>query len=570
MTDHDQPVEVGEALIRRLGAHEGVEYVFGTFGTDHPPLIKGLAQSDTLTPITAPDERIAVSAAHGYAQVTGEPQAVLVHVDVGTGNLVTGLHNAARGRIPMFVMAGRTPTTPRGDTPGSRSIFVHWYQDVYDQPGLVREYTKWEYELEIGANVERVVDRGLDAATAPSSGPVYLTLPREVLRKEYDTADETTTELNLDSASNVETTITTEKRREVLSLLQKASHPLLITTYFGQNTSAVETLVSFAETTGIPVVETAPAFHLNFPRDHPLHLGFQAEPYLDDADVMLVADCDVPWIPERATPRDDATVIWVDADPAKEQYPLPDFRADLRIRADTQSVLADLTSAFSAGTAADRDDRIKRFHTQHEDQRDAWEASRTEPADADFITPAMLSAAIAKTIDSETIVVDETVTGTPAVLRHLPRSKPGTYYSYCSSGLGWSLGASIGIQLARPDETVVTVVGDGSFVLGNPLAAFQTIQAYDLAHLTVVYNNRKWQAVGDAIRDQYGDVPFEYDSFMEFNPGLDFAEAAEGMGCHAEQVVEPDNLQTALEQALDAVANGTHALVEVETQRDEP
>lgn len=112
MTDPEQSVEVGEALINRLGAHEGVKYVFGTFGTDHPPLIKGLAKSNTLTPVVAPDERIAISAAHGYTQVTGDPQAVLVHVDVGTGNLVTGLHNAARGRIPMFVMAGCTPTTP--------------------------------------------------------------------------------------------------------------------------------------------------------------------------------------------------------------------------------------------------------------------------------------------------------------------------------------------------------------------------------------------------------------------------------------------------------------------------
>jgi len=570
MTEHEQPIEVGEAVIDRLGAHEGVEYVFGTFGTDHPPLIKGLANSDALTPITAPDERIAVSAAHGYAQVTGDPQAVLVHVDVGTGNLVTGLHNAARGRIPMFVMAGRTPRTPRGETPGSRSIFVHWYQDVYDQPGLVREYTKWEYELEIGANAERVVDRGLDVATAPPSGPVYLTLPREVLRKASDADSETATESTPDPAANTETTLASERKADLLSLLQNATQPLLITTYFGRDSSAVDTLVSFAETVGVPVVETAPAFHLNFPRDHPLHLGFQAEPYLDDADVVLVADCDVPWIPDHATPREDATVVWIDADPAKELYPLPDFRADHRIRADTRSVLADLTAAFDAADADGRDDRIERFEKQHDEQRNEWESTRSDSADADFITPAVLSDAIAKAIDSETIVVDETVTGTPAILRHLPRTEPGTYYSYCSSGLGWGLGASIGIRLARPDATVVTVVGDGSFVLGNPLAALQTIQAYDLPHLTVVYNNQKWQAVGDAVRDQYGDPQFEYDSFMEFNPGLSFADAADGMGCHAEQVTEPADLEKALEQALDAVADGTHALVEVETQRDEP
>lgn len=115
--------EAGERLIERLG-EQGIEYVFATFGTDHPTLIKGLARDDTPTPILAPHEMVAASAAHGYSQVTDHPSAVLVHVDVGTANLGASLHNADRSRIPLVVMAGRTPLTTGGDQPGSRSIFA--------------------------------------------------------------------------------------------------------------------------------------------------------------------------------------------------------------------------------------------------------------------------------------------------------------------------------------------------------------------------------------------------------------------------------------------------------------
>lgn len=175
--------EVGEQVIEALG-ELGISYVFSTFGTDHPPLIKGFATHDDPTPILAPHEMLAASAAHGYTQVTGEPQAVLVHVDVGTANLGASMHNAARSQVPMFVLAGRTPLTTRNEQPGSRSIFVHYYQDVYDQHGLVREYAKWTYELETGANVKTVLARGYDLATAAPAGPVYLTLPREILRQD--------------------------------------------------------------------------------------------------------------------------------------------------------------------------------------------------------------------------------------------------------------------------------------------------------------------------------------------------------------------------------------------------
>jgi acetolactate synthase-1/2/3 large subunit len=549
-----EELETGERLVERLAAG-GVEYVFATFGTDHPTLVKGLSRDAAPTAVLASDETVAASAAHGYAQVTGDPQAVLVHVDVGTANLGPALHNASRSHVPMLVLAGRTPLTTRGERPGSRSIFVHWYQDVYDQQGLVREYANWTYELETGANVDRVLARAFDTAEGPPAGPSYLTLPREVLREPAEASPDVGT----GRRETAPATASRETRERLLDLLDAAEEPLLVTSYLGREEAAVEPLVEFAETVGVPVVEAAPAFDMNFPRDHPLHLGFGAEPWLDDADLVLVAACDVPWVPSRATPGKDATVVHVDPDTEKGQYPLWDFRPDLAVRADPATVLADLTERYEPDERTE--DRTARAAERHDALRADWDDAVED--DPDRITPAVLSRAIGEAVGPGAAIVDETVTNTVSVLRHLERTEPGTYYSYCSSGLGWALGASIGVKLARPDRTVVTTVGDGSFVFGNPLAAAATVRACDAPHLWVVYDNGGWRAVSDAVHDQYEDPDFLDDAFTRFDPSPDYAGAMAGMGCHAERVAEPEDLGPALDRALDAVEGGTHAVLDV-------
>lgn len=549
-----QGIEAGVRLIQCL-ASAGVEYVFTTFGTDHPTLIKGLARADSPSAVLAPDETLAASAAHGYAQVTGQPQAVLAHVDVGTANLGPSLHNTARSQVPMVVLAGRTPHTTRGERPGSRSIFVHWYQDVYDQHSLVREYANWTYELETGANVDRVVARALDMTHHPSPGPTYLTLPREVLREPAEPA----TDIEFDQPAPPNPTLTRESRTETISALTDAEFPVLVTSYFGRNDRAVDTLVDFAETTGIGVIEAAPAFTMNFPRDHRCHLGYAAEPWLESTDLVILTACEVPWVPSQTGSLEDTPIIQIDRDPAKTQYPLWDFRPDIAIQADPVTAIADVTSAYPAERPPT--ERLAQQEERHTDQRTNWVQARE--TDSPRITPASLSAAIADAIPPDAIVVDETVTNTVSVLRHLERTHPGTYYSYCSSGLGWALGASIGIKLARPDRLLVTVVGDGSFLFGNPLAAIEMIHACDLPHLWVVYNNEGWQAVADAVADQYDDTDFLDEAFVRFPAPPDYASALSGLGCFGERLTDPEDLDTALTEAIAAVRNGTHAVLDV-------
>ena len=130
--------------------------------------------------MTVPHENVAMAMAQGYYQISGKPAAVMVHVTVGTANTICGLMNSSRDNIPLLLMAGRTPLTETGNI-GSRNIGIHWGQENFDQGGMVREYVKWDYELRSNQPVDTVVGRALDIAISEPRGPVYLTLPREVL-----------------------------------------------------------------------------------------------------------------------------------------------------------------------------------------------------------------------------------------------------------------------------------------------------------------------------------------------------------------------------------------------------
>src|SRR3954462_14197470 len=175
---------VAEAYLALL-ADRGVEYLFANAGTDFAPIVEAYAKAahtgvPVPKPLIATHENLAMSMAHGYAAASGRVPAVMVHVSVGTANALCGVLNAARTNVPILFTAGRSPLTEEG-LEGARDTYIHWAQEMFDQAGMLREMVKWDYELRHGAQLETVVDRALTLATSPPEGPVYLSLPREVL-----------------------------------------------------------------------------------------------------------------------------------------------------------------------------------------------------------------------------------------------------------------------------------------------------------------------------------------------------------------------------------------------------
>jgi acetolactate synthase I/II/III large subunit len=158
----------------------GVQYVFSNFGTDHVSLIEELARWDTIGKahpqfILCPHENVAIHMAAGFAALTGQGQAVVVHVDAGTANAAMGMHNMFRGRLPVLLIAGKTPFTMRGELPGSRDNYVHFVQDPFDIASLVRPYVKWEYSLPSGVIAKEVLRRAHSVMQSDPQGPVLKT-----------------------------------------------------------------------------------------------------------------------------------------------------------------------------------------------------------------------------------------------------------------------------------------------------------------------------------------------------------------------------------------------------------
>jgi acetolactate synthase-1/2/3 large subunit len=247
------PVESTADAYLELLAARGVENLFGNGGTDFGPLIDAYARRligelPIPRPVTVPHEITAVAMAHGYTMVTGRPQAVMVHTIAGTANATGGLINAARTQIPMLFSAGRTPLT-EGPLKGSRDTSIHWAQESFDQGSMVREWVKWDYELRFGSDLEAIVDRALAICQSSPQGPVYLTLPREVLAEECES-------FSYDDRPRMSAAATTAPAaaiQEAARLLARARRPIALARAVGKEPAAVSALVRLAETLNLPV-----------------------------------------------------------------------------------------------------------------------------------------------------------------------------------------------------------------------------------------------------------------------------------------------------------------------------
>ncbi len=322
-----QDVMAAHAYIARL-AERGIDYVFANAGTDFAPIVEALSHATgARVPrfITVPHENVAMAMAHGYYRIAGKPAAVMVHVTVGTANSINGVINAARDNVPVLLAAGRTPLTETGSI-ASRNRPIHWGQEAFDQGGMLREYVKWDYELRGGQPVEAVVDRALDIAMSEPRGPVYLTLPREVLagaavKPRRNTVRPLGTIAPQPARAAIE---------QAAALIAEAEFPLVVTSSIGRVPEAVSALAALADEFALPVVQ-AEARDMNLPSDHPMHLGHDPGFLLPKADVVIAIDSVVPWMPRNHQPRKDAKVIHISVDPLETRYPFRELEADLLI-----------------------------------------------------------------------------------------------------------------------------------------------------------------------------------------------------------------------------------------------
>lgn len=568
MTTRTLSAETTAEAYLQLLHDRGIPYFLGNAGTDFASIVDAFAKFEAQNtpapqPLLIPHEFVAVSMAHGYYLGAGKPLAVMVHVNVGTANASTAIISASRANVPILMSAGRTPITEEG-LEGARDLHIHWAQESFDQAAMLREYVKWDYELRNAVQLESVVDRALELMLAEPRGPVYLSLPREVL-----------------AARLPSLTITSPSRRQTASerypdparideaarLLAAARSPLILTSGSGRDERAVPALVALAEAGGIGVVEADPT-HMNFPSRHELHLGYNqsgsTNASVAGADVILVIDADVPWYPALVKPSADAKIIHLGIDPFFSRYPMRSYPCDVPIAANPVIALPMLAEAVrrhaAPGTVAERRARVAAEHTTRQQAYDAVVAGQASKSTIGF---AWVTRCLEELIDDDTIVVNEY----PLDRRYAAFTRPGSYLaSPHSSGLGFGFGAALGVKLASPGKTVIATLGDGAYFFAEPMSCHFVQRAHNLPLLTIIFNNQKWEAVKSAAQGLHpkgwakrtGRFPL-----TSLTPSPRFEEIVKAFDGHGERVETPGEVGPALKRALAAVREGRQALLNI-------
>jgi acetolactate synthase I/II/III large subunit len=541
---------VGHVVLARLRA-AGIEYFLANAGTDFPPIIEAIAQAgddDGPQAMVIPHENVAVSMAHGYAMIAGKPLAVMLHVNVGTSNAICALTNAYRTNVPLLLMAGRTPWSEHtGLDKGTRSRHIHWAQEMFDQAGMLRELVKWDYEMRAPEEAAVVIDRAITICQSDIPGPVYLSIPREVLAAPAETSS-----APLRAAPTGTAYPDPEQIAQAAEILMAAENPLIITADVGKSVAAADHLADLVERYAIPVITHVPRY-LCLGNHHPMHLDYEASPHLAQADAVLVLDCDVPWIPATDPVHPEAVVIHLAQDPLFSRYPIRGFPSKLSIAADAVAALPLLAEAM-AGTDEGRIAARRETVAQaRQAVRDKWQGVRDNARQANPIHPAWLAQCVGELLDDEAILVNEM----GVVAQHAGINRPGRYFGPSpAGGLGWGLGAALGAKLAAPDDLIIATIGDGSYFFGNPMAAHYCARAYDLPILFIIVNNHGWGAVRRATKAMYpdgkalggNDIPLS-----RLDPAPDYEQIVAACGGYGERVTDPDELPGALARAVKMV-----------------
>nr|WP_015585972.1 thiamine pyrophosphate-requiring protein [Comamonas sp. 7D-2]AGJ70620.1 hypothetical protein [Comamonas sp. 7D-2] len=558
---HDSIPTVAEQLLR-ICVDRGVRYIFSNLGSDHPAFISAFArlkQAGMPMPevVICPHEMTTLSAADGYAMVTGQPQLVLVHVDVGTQNLGASVHNAARGRIPAIVVAGLSPVSCDPSVLGHRNEYIHYTQDTTRQSDIVAPYMKWMYELRAPEMVEQVVGRALQISCTHPRGPVYLTGGREVWEASAPPARSPAEHWRPSALGG----LPPGDAQALYEALCRAKRPLVITSYAGMDQDVPAKLVGLAERYGVGVVELGPQY-VSFPGSHPCHLGYQRNVLVDEADFILLLDVDVPWLESQVTPHADAAVFHVDVDPLKTDLGFWHFPSQRSFQASTSLVLTQILELDPEPALAGRAARLE------------WIGNAKErvalvippPPAQGPITPAELTNAVRELVNEKTVVLVEAPSHATVIASVLKTDRPGGCYLNHGAGLGWGINAAIGVKLASPESEVIALVGDGCFLFGVPGSAYWVSGACGAPTLTIVYNNGGWKSPRTSTVLVHPQGPAEQNDtyWVASGRGVKFEALAEATGgAIGFAVHERPDLKAVLLSALQVVRDGQSAVVNV-------
>ncbi|MFC4503380.1 MULTISPECIES: thiamine pyrophosphate-dependent enzyme [Streptomyces] len=553
----------GDALVSAFDA-AGADHLFCSSGSEWAPVWESLARrhrdgEPAPRYLDLTHETVAVGMATGYGLLTRRPQGVLLHAAPGLLQGSMAVHGALLAGVPMVVASSESTTY--GDAPG-HDPGGQWYRNlsiVGGPQGVAQPFTKWSTEAASVHTLPSMITRAAELSRRAPAGPVYLNIPLETLLQEWDGREAKPV------VAPGSTHSSPDEVDEVARLLREAHNPVVVTETAGREAGGFEALVAFAEAWGVPVVEPDSAVCANFPRTHPLHAGSDIGPWMDTADLILLVNCRAPFYPPSRKPS-KARIVVIDEVPQRPHVVYQVLFADRYLEGNAANTLRQLAKRAKDLDESVVADRRAAQKARSDGEQTALARAEAKAGQADGVDPVLVAATLRALLDGQdAIVVDETITHSRVVKRHLRTAAPDSYF-YVQGGLGQGIAVALGVKLAARERPVVLTIGDGAFAYNPVIPSYDASKAYELPVLIVVFNNRVYKSMNLNHRRFYPEgAAAETGEWLGTDlrrlPRL--AAFAEPFGMHTETVDDPEALGPALVRALKSVAEGTTAVVDV-------
>jgi len=557
----------GEALLRIL-AGMGVERIFASPGSEWSPVWEALAspdQRDESIPLylSCRHEETAVSMAAGYAKVSGKLPAVMIHTTVGSLHASMALRGALHEQIPMVVFCGESVGFGESEGPDPGGQWLRHLADLGGPARLLERCVKWSFGVNAKAILPATIQRACQLAVSAPKGPAFVSLPIEFLFSEM------ISDAPASSVLPSQPIVESKDIEELATLLLEAKNPIIITEEAGRSVAIVEQLVAIAELLSAPVIETRSTTFGNFPRNHPLHGGFDPRAYLQEADVVFLLGAVLPWHPPSAGPGSGVKVVALDENPLHAELPFWGYSVDLCLSGEMEGSLGllyeKLKTRISPGDPI-RADRIEEWSKRSRTRRQSWKEEALALKDHIPIDTRWAIYELSQVLPADAIIVEETITHRLAIHRYLDALKPGSFFAGCTGGLGTGLGTALGVKVGAPKRPVFMLIGDGAFNYNPALAALGFSQEYGMPMLIVLLNNFGYLSQKSGVPRYYPEGwAVRSNTFVgtSITPSPDYAAIVRAFGGYGEKVEEPGDVRGAFERGLKAIAGGQVALIDV-------
>lgn len=534
----------GRRLFLDLLKQEGVKVMFGNPGTTELPLMDALAGEDGIRYVLALQESLVMAMADGYARASGGLGCANVHVAPGLGNAMGMLFDAHKAGSPVLLTAGQ-------QAQGFGITEPNLYAEL---PPMAQPFVKYAVEVRRAQDLPRLLHRAAKTALAPPTGPVFVSLPVDVMNAEAEVA--------LGVPSRVAPRIAADAGEiaKAAALLAGAKSPVIIAGDSVAQSGAAAELVALAEALGAPVWLEGEPTTLPFPPAHPLfrgpitRLGTWINNMLSPHDLVFSIGADMFTLslpPEIEPLPTGIKVVQLDTNPWELAK---NFPTDAALFGDPLASLPMLTAALRAAQGADGITKAQARRAAVAASVAADLAKLTAQAEAlagrTPMHPLALMKALGETLPAEAVVVDESISNGAGMFHFLRNAEPGGLYGNRGGGIGWGLPAAVGVQLALPERRVVAVIGDGSAMYS--IQALWTAAHEKLAMVFVILNNRSYRILKQRLSATKGTAAQRgrYVGMELSEPAIDFVGLAQSMGVEAVRVESIPDFIAALQRGL--------------------